>query len=178
MTHNELVDLAAKWLATRSAVVITEMTSSANETPDAIGFTTRGTILVECKTSLADYRADGKKPARRREWILDCLGDKRYYLVPHSIADAVRSDLEASGSKWGLLVAQDGPRRRVQRVLDAIGQERGMSRMTEIRLLVSAMRRLPAASLAHGVYVKPYVITNGGEPRATLGVRPQEAERP
>lgn len=46
-----------------------------NEQPDAIGFGGYATVLVEAKTSRADFLADLKKPFRihpKKEWV--CIG--------------------------------------------------------------------------------------------------------
>lgn len=66
MSHEELVERAAQWLANsrRCNVVLTE-NASCREVPDAIGWSTawkhRGSIVVECKTSVSDFHADRKK---------------------------------------------------------------------------------------------------------------------
>jgi hypothetical protein len=190
-THRELVERAAKWLLVRCPVVITEMTSGAPETPDAIGFTGHRSTLVECKTSMADFRADAGKPSRRREmrrqdttnarhWMGTVLGDYRYYLVAETLADKVLAALEADDSPWGLLVAPIDKRRRLVRRRDALDRAVENTHIAEMSLLVSAVRRIGSARNRHpgspGWYanVRVYVMHSRDEPRATMGIVPEE----
>lgn len=172
MTHAELVRLAATWLAKRCPVVITEMTSGAWEEPDAIGWRGRGSILVECKTSRSDLRADKNKPHRRREAVVDGLswpglGDERYYLMP---AGLVPTDDPLLAPGWGLLWAY--PNGRI-REITAPERRRG-DHDRERALLVSCVRRLGVAANA-GCSVKIY--TYETKRRATLTVAaPAEAD--
>lgn len=65
--HDNLVKLAAQWLlrAKQCRPVFTEMGSAkTRERPDAIGWNSSGSIIVECKTSLEDLRRDARKPFR------------------------------------------------------------------------------------------------------------------
>lgn len=66
-THNRLVDVAAAWLRDRYPVVVTEIASSAGETPDALGIGCGFSHLIECKASRADFLADQRKPWRQHE---------------------------------------------------------------------------------------------------------------
>lgn len=71
LTHKELCDRAAAWLRAnrRCDPVLTKVASCA-EIPDAIGWSSnyryRGSIVVECKTSRSDFRADKQKYVRYR----------------------------------------------------------------------------------------------------------------
>ena len=67
-THSELVNIAERWLLQRCGFAFKELTTFAQETPDAIGFRSDGTILIECKTSMADFHADKKKSFRITPW--------------------------------------------------------------------------------------------------------------
>jgi hypothetical protein len=98
MTHAELVARAEAWLRNhmRCRVVLCERSSAAGETPDAIGW--RGSsysILVECKVSRSDFRADLQKPWRRY-WA--GMGCERYYMAPPGLL----KPHEVPGG-WGLL---------------------------------------------------------------------------
>jgi len=65
--HSLLIDEAAKWLRKKGcAIVITDMSHGSSETPDAIGWHGAQSYLIECKASLADYRADAQKSCQRR----------------------------------------------------------------------------------------------------------------
>jgi hypothetical protein len=164
-SHADLVKMARTWLAKRCPVVITEMTSGAWEEPDAIGWRGAGSILVECKASRADLRADKNKPHRRRETISDGLswpglGDERFYLFPDGLVDAA-DDLIAPG--WGVLYASAmGSVRMALKAWKRQGDHR-----SERALLVSCLRRLGIASTG-GTSVKIYTIPN--KQRATLTV--------
>lgn len=188
--HDELVQRAAQWLRAKCPVVITEMTSAANETPDAIGFTGHRSILIECKTSMADFRADGNKPSRRRDrpsgeptwqetrWLRSTLGDQRYYLVPEAISGKVLTALTDEASEWGLLSAPPDGDKRLRRLREPTDRYMENLHGGEISLLMSALRRVTGGTkgvLKEAVYVKAYTIIKGqGEPRATMGIRPED----
>jgi len=131
MSHNELCARAAVWLAgtMRCGVVLTELATAAMEIPDAIGWRGAHSILVECKTSRADFRADRHKCSRRRHG--GGLGRERWYftesglLKPEEIPDG-----------WGLAELRKG---RIYRVVHAPPAEVNM--MLETLFLVSALRR-------------------------------------
>lgn len=71
LSHAELCTRAVRWLKNTAGctVAISEMASVAGETPDAIGWRHGVSILIEAKTSRADFRADRKKPWRQRPHI-------------------------------------------------------------------------------------------------------------
>lgn len=89
MTHAELVQRAVRWLRGRHrcVVVFAEMSSLlVSERPDAIGWTNRGhCVVVECKTSLSDFRADRDKPHVRGG---RSMGAERWYLAPWAVLGA------------------------------------------------------------------------------------------
>ncbi len=67
MTHDELIKHAKQWLlsAKQCNPVFTEKGSAkTGEMPDVIGWCSAGSIIVECKTSISDFRADKKKEFR------------------------------------------------------------------------------------------------------------------
>ena len=64
ITHDELVIIAGKWLHKFGCGVVFEEFGTGPEIPDAIGFKFGYSILIECKTSRADFLADFKKPHR------------------------------------------------------------------------------------------------------------------
>lgn len=96
-THSDLVARVARWLRNtqRCGVVLTE-TETFFERPDAIGFTSRTSILVECKTSRSDFLQDHKKVFRR--YPDSSVGRLRYYMAPPRLLSI--SDLPEN---WGLL---------------------------------------------------------------------------
>jgi len=140
MTHEHLVKLASKWLrnADHCGAVICGLVSAAGEQPDAIGWQSGRSTIVECKASRSDFLADAGKPWRRVPEL--ALGDFRYYLAP---AGLIRPD--ELPEYWGLVEVSNGNafgdivRRKVQAVRferDAEGLRR------ELALLVSALRRM------------------------------------
>lgn len=83
MTHAELVKRAGRWLRNdlNCRVVLEEFRAltDVGETPDAIGWQSGCCIVVECKTSLADFNADRKK--KHRLYPQYAMGDWRFYLT-------------------------------------------------------------------------------------------------
>lgn len=107
MTHAELVRRAARWLMNtrRCCIVVTEPHAPrVLDIPDAIGWA-HGTysIVIECKTSLSDYYADGKKAINR----LCGYGTERWYLCEPHILEPQRIR-----DGWGLLWAYPKQTRR------------------------------------------------------------------
>ena len=106
-THKQLCALAQRWLKRPPRqgghgchVAVTECQSGwSGEIPDAIGFRSAGhldgSVLVECKTSRADFLADKNKQHRLTS---KGLGSWRYYLVPEGIID-----IGELPERWGLL---------------------------------------------------------------------------
>ena len=97
MTHDDLVKLARKWLirARRCDVVLTEKHAPYGESPDAIGWSGRTSILIECKTTLADFRRDKDK------WFRSSapgLGQQRFYMAPRGVIP-----VDELPEGWGLL---------------------------------------------------------------------------
>jgi hypothetical protein len=172
LTHADLVDRARRWLLRRKCpVVITEMTSAAGCTPDAIGWQTRYSIQVECKVSYGDFRRDGDKPSKRSK---NEVGTERWYLVPPALAKRL-ADTDLGG--WGLLVADDrqGSAARILRRSQRFTLSPWGAR-NEMALLVSALRRHTwSAGRAQGINCRLYsperVGSVVGDGRATLGVR-------
>lgn len=149
MTHAELVERAARWLRNtrRCSVVLTERYVSTEmiEIPDAIGWTRRGhSIVVECKASRGDMRADLLKPCRRREPEFG-LGRVRYYLTEPGLIH----DFEEVSKGWGLLEAYP---ERIKKVRDA--DARGYNRDLEMAMLVSELSRYQM----HGITYPPLVV--------------------
>lgn len=107
ITHKLLVDVACRWLKAPHArgghgcqVAVPEPRSGyTGEMPDAIGFRFTGdhkdgTVVVECKTSRADFLADRAKPHRKEGG----MGNWRYFMAPEGL---IRP--EELPTKWGLL---------------------------------------------------------------------------
>lgn len=97
-SHSDLVRLAAKWLrGKRASVVITELVAGFGEIPDAIGWMPRcRPVLIECKASRSDFKADAGKYFRREPSA--GVGQLRYFMAPKGM---IRT--EELPENWGLL---------------------------------------------------------------------------
>jgi len=140
MDHAELVNRAERWLRNtfHCRVVFTELVAltMSGETPDAIGWVGGKSILVECKTSMADFRADQKKYSRQ---LGIGVGDWRFYLAPAGI---IRPDKIPHG--WGLYEIRG---KRIFYVAGAKYSNAGLPPFkshikSEVAMLVSALSRI------------------------------------
>ena len=170
LSHQFLVERAARWLANSMScpVVITEMAGQTEE-PDAIGWTTGGgSILVECKTSKSDLKADLWKPGRRTPSRFG-VGDRRYYLVPKEL---LQYTMDNKPEGWGVLVAY---KTRVEIKEDATMVSANKAR--EMSMLISSLRRLAGEKQPlTGMNIKYYTIDSSQNPKATIGLEPFEAK--
>lgn len=141
-SHADLVERAARWLRNTAgcSFVATEIATNAWESPDAIGWRNAATVVIECKTSRADFRADAKKPWRRG---FDALGTYRYMMAPAGLLSA-----DEMPDGWGLLEVRG---RRVTRIsgMDPVrncGAQKewahASNEVGETKVLLSALRRL------------------------------------
>lgn len=101
--HDKLCDLAGRWLrnVAKYPVVFVEMRTWLRETPDAIAFDSTSSILIECKTSRADFLADRKKPFRSDP--SKGVGYYRYYMAPAGLIS-----VDELPDRWGLIEASGG----------------------------------------------------------------------
>ena len=141
MDHAELVSRATRWLKNTIGcrVVLSELVAftDTGETPDAIGWVRGYSILVECKTTRSDFKADSKKRARGDH--MSALGHWRFYLTPPGL---ILSDELQHG--WGLYEVHGN------RVCHKYGTEYANAgtapltscRKSEVAMLVSTLWRL------------------------------------
>ena len=101
VTHAELVARAARWLrnTVRCGVVATEEYNVGWSIPDAIGWKSHTSYLVECKVTRSDFFADAKKHHRR--YPDQGMGHLRYYMTPPGLVS-----LDEVPEHWGLLEAR------------------------------------------------------------------------
>lgn len=152
MTHAELVARAERWLySIGCGFVFTEFVTRSYEIPDAIGFRSHTSILVEAKTSRADFLADRKKPHRMGA---DAgMGDWRFFMCP---PDLIKPDELPPG--WGLLYVRE---KIVQRVIGGPRSNhwddapRTGSKRDEAAMMYSALRRLKIRGRLHEIYEDP-----------------------
>lgn len=140
MTHSELTKSAYAWLLKIGcSFALRELVTAADEQPDAIGWKNNYSILVECKTSRADFLSDKKKFFRRYPNM--GVGTYRFYLCPENLIQL--ADLPP---KWGLLWAMsDGKVKRVHAPKGNIWRywpRFKVGKQAEITMLCSALRRV------------------------------------
>lgn len=165
MTHSDLIAVAVRWLKAQGhTVVISDMGSAAPETPDAIGWKSGGSTLVECKASRADFFADSKKHFRRMPH--SAMGRLRYYLCPPDLLAASEMPLN-----WGLLYARE----RGLSIIKTAPPCADTSRAQEIDVLCSAVRRLVTADGVRGVMCRVYRFDREGDHRAELHAESEAA---
>ena len=109
MTHGELVERAVYWLknSRNCLVVLSEQGGGLTyEKPDAIGWKDGKSILVECKASISDLRADFSKPSRKYPDL--GIGSAKYYMVAKELESEAKRVLHEAKldewSGWGLLI--------------------------------------------------------------------------
>lgn len=154
ITHKELVQIAYKWLLNRQptcGVAFRELRSMSSEVPDAIGFTSGYSILVECKASRADFLKDKKKAHRLTG---KGMGTFRYYMCP---AGMIKEN--EVPENWGLLYVTEKRRVLIQKcpyrrghfsnILTG-GFERDMK--SEIEIMYTALRRLHIRNRIEEIY--------------------------
>ena len=134
MTHEELRKLAVRWLTTsqKCTVVLSEIVSHATQIPDAIGWQTERSTLVECKVSRADFLRDKEKCHQRANAT---PGMKRFYLTPPGLLH-----IEDLPDGWGLIEARENYVKMMRDSGHFAMTDRAMS--DEIAMLVSALRRV------------------------------------
>ena len=142
LTHTELVHYASNWLKRKCPVVITGL-ATIGETPDAIGWLGKFSILIECKTSIKDFNKDKKKyfrysPERG-------LGQHRYFLTPEKLVTPNQLPLN-----WGLLeIIND----KVTLVKESEYFESNVKQ--EVGILLSTLRRIKGI-MPEGTSIKCY----------------------
>lgn len=154
LTHSDLVNIAEKWLLKRCGFAFRELTTFAGETPDAIGFRSGDTILVECKTSRADFLCDKKKHFRRRP--ATGVGSFRFFMCPKGLIKPDELPV-----KWGLLyVSKNGlVRKKVGPKGNTWSYPSGFyfsdrNIKNETALMYSALRRLHLQGVIPLIYEK------------------------
>lgn len=135
LSHQDLVQLAARWLKAQCGVVLTEIgggRSVYGEMPDAIGWSGSCSTVVECKRSRHDFFQDQKKPFRVNP--KHGMGSYRFYLAPKGLLSP--ADVIPSG--WGLL--ETSGKRVVLRLQSQRFLHRSMK--AELRLMYTALQRV------------------------------------
>lgn len=162
---------AAQWVAKKGwPVVVTEMmaVTTTGEVPDVLAFKNGASLLMECKTSRADFLSDAKKPFRKK--ATTGMGAYRAYVAPAGVIK--EADLPRG---WWLLEPHgNGLRVVVGPKSNLLGRRPFIKRNYEGEqsILLSAIRRLGVAA-GKGVSVRIY--TTETKSRAGLHIaRPEE----
>lgn len=132
ITHNQLVDIGAKWLYNQGyKVALKQLVAYGLENPDVLGFEQNCSFLLEAKASRSDFLADRKKYFRR------CpnagMGLYRSFICPKGLIKA-----EELPENWGLIYVNDNLRTR-QIVKPVAFKQHDTN--AEMRMLVSLARR-------------------------------------
>lgn len=174
-THSELVSIAEKWLlgTRKCSFAFTELACIAtSEIPDAIGFRSDGSVLVECKTSRADFLSDKKKYFRIYSHM--GVGVYRFFMAPEGIIKS--SDLPKG---WGLVTVNEkgkprmlvGPRGNCYSSEEnsrTFHNERNLQ--AEHGMMMSALRRLHLRGVLPLIYDNPFsksddiILNEGNKP--------------
>lgn len=135
-THRELCLKASKYLRSKGIAPFNKCKYSVceleriGECPDAFGWCSGGTQLIEVKVTRSDFLSEKNKAWRKIPH--NGLGMFRSYLCPEGLIK--EKDLP---EKWGLLyVDGDG---KINKVIEPTKQE--SNHLAEIRLLTSIMSR-------------------------------------
>lgn len=160
MTHSDLVKIAYKWLMAQNcgfAFMEIKACTLSGEIPDAIGFKSDCTILIECKASRADFLADKKKYFRVHPEA--GMGDHRFFMAPKGM---IAKDELPEG--WGLIVVNE--KGKARRVHGGPGPGSNMwyapyapfkgCRQSEQAMMYSALRRLHIRGRIPEIYGNPY----------------------
>jgi hypothetical protein len=134
-THDDLIARGVKWLVGQrgksyySPIIVHELVCYLPEIPDILGMNSDYTTLIECKTSLADFKKDAHKPFRNSSG----LGTYRFYLCPVG-----QIPLSLIPDDWGLLYCHAN---KITVEKDAPAHDKLKTRYEEYSVLYSLVRR-------------------------------------
>lgn len=116
------------WRKSGCGVVVPELVSYTSETPDAIGWTSERSYVIECKCSRSDFMADQNKGHR-----VYGAGSERLFLCEPGV---IPPDRLPAG--WGLLHCHPG------RITIEVTPERNPDRnlSAEMSMMYSLLRRV------------------------------------
>jgi hypothetical protein len=113
-------------------VILSEISSAANDNPDAIGWSYGRSVMIECKMSRADFFADSKKPQRLTG---TGAGERRYFMTPKGLLKPAELP-----ENWGL-IEWDG-----NETIEAVGAPKRqldlLGHVAEKKMLLSTVRRI------------------------------------
>lgn len=134
MTHKDLIPIAREWLrkTRKCSIVVSEISTSAPENPDALGWYGLQTHLVEVKASRSDFLRDRHKLSRRIPST--GMGQFRWYLT----APNVIHEISELPDGWGWVCYENS---KCRTVVKATFQPE-VSHRYETAVLVSLLKRL------------------------------------
>lgn len=153
-THDDLCDIAVNFLKKNGwGVVFSDRfraSTKTGELPDALGFRSGTSIVIECKTSRSDFLADRKKKFRKDPSL--GMGSWRFMMAPIGL---IKPD--ELPDNWGLLeVANNG---RVKKTVGWPGNSQWISDspfeanlQSENMYMYSALRRMEIRGHLKEVY--------------------------
>ncbi len=132
-----LVKKAVDWLRRQygCGIILSEQYCATGEIPDAIGW--KGfcySVVVECKTTRADFLADTNKPFRLKPE--EGLGAERYYFAPSGLITP-----QELPKAWGLVECSRTEARVIRRA-SRTDQRTMIGVMKEMNLLLASLRRV------------------------------------
>ena len=135
--HDMLCEKVGKWLKKHinnmsipnCPVVAVNLVTIENEIPDVIGWCSGRSVMIEVKTSRADFIKDKKKFFRIHEDM--GVGDLRYYCCPNGL---IKPDEIPNG--WGLLYEHND---KIKLVEKAVRKQANLS--AERNIMYSLLRR-------------------------------------
>jgi len=164
MTHDELVERAVRWLKStgKCGVAVPELVTYCDESPDAIGWRSRGLIcvLIECKTSRSDFLSDKKK--RFRKIPEEGVGNKRYFMTPPRLIASMELP-----ENWGLLEVHG---KQVRKIRESGDHVIGWENHKATQMMYSLLRR----TTIRGDLTKCLAKKWGGDLDGTAVARQQE----
>lgn len=165
--HDQIVLRAERWLDNQGcSVVIREPFRSWNkEQPDAIGWRSDVSILIEVKASRSDFLSDKSKTFRADPD--KGMGDWRFYMCPPGIIK-----IEDLPKGWGLLYVTDKTVKRVHGIPPNAAWSREKpfdgNKANENTMLTSALRRLKLRGYLPEIYAGVLVDENGHQMETRL----------
>ena len=153
ITHDDLVIRAEKWLKSQNCGVVFNDSfcpaTSNGELPDAIGFRSEVSILIECKATRSDFLSDKNKTFRKDPEL--GMGDWRFYMCPPNVIKI--QDLPCG---WGLLYVYP---KQIKRIHGIPPNTQWFSskpfcgnRSAETSMMYSALRRFAVRGTLEQIY--------------------------
>jgi hypothetical protein len=142
ITHDSLCLQAEKFLKSNGFGVVFHdkfrAITNSGEQPDALGFRSGVSCLIECKTSRADFLADRKKKFRVEPSL--GMGDWRFMLTPKGLIK-----VEELPPNWGLLETDGKKIRKIHGFpANTMWYDKPFhaNRLAENQYMYSALRRM------------------------------------